>query len=97
MGIQVGTAIATLVRKPDHAPAESVGFRHLWGQTKPTQLSVTAETAPAELYDAVEPSLPLGLPFASVAVARGWSDWPSLPDLFPSRFRASRQAATRSL
>ena len=34
VGIQVGTAIATLVRKADHVPAESVGFRHLWGQAK---------------------------------------------------------------
>ena len=29
VGIQVGTAITTLVRKADHAPAETVGFRHL--------------------------------------------------------------------
>ena len=34
IGIQVGTAITTLVRKADHAPAETVGFRNLWGQTK---------------------------------------------------------------
>ena len=35
VGIQVGTAITPrLVRKADHAPAETVGFRHLWGQTK---------------------------------------------------------------
>ena len=27
VGIQVGTAIATLVRRPDHAPAREVGFR----------------------------------------------------------------------
>ena len=31
VGIQVGTAIATLVRKLEHIPAEAVGFRHLWG------------------------------------------------------------------
>ena len=31
VGIQVGTAIATLVRKADHAPADAVGFRHLLG------------------------------------------------------------------
>ena len=29
VGIQVGTAIATLVRKADHAPTGEVGFRHL--------------------------------------------------------------------
>ena len=86
VGIQVGTAIATLVRKADHAPAESVGFRHLWGQAKREELTEEAETKPVVLYEAVEPSLPLGLPFASVAVNRSWSDWPSLPDLFPVSF-----------
>ena len=39
VGIQVGTAITTLVRKTDHAPAGKVAFRHLWGQTKREQLS----------------------------------------------------------
>ena len=86
VGIQVGTAIVTLVRKADHAPAESVGFRHLWGQAKPTELTETAETEPAALYEAIEPPLPLGLPFAEVAVNRDWSEWPSLPDLFPTSF-----------
>ena len=87
VGIQVGTAIATLVRKADHAPAESVGFRHLWGQTKRSELTETAEAEPAALYDDVEPVLPLGLPFTEVAVNRGWSEWPSLPDLFPTSFQ----------
>ena len=39
VGIQVGAAIATLVRKAEHAPAESIGFRHMWGQAKLTELS----------------------------------------------------------
>ena len=88
VGIQVGTAIATLVRKADHAPAESVGFRHLWGQAKLMELTKGAETEtePTALYDNVEPPLPLGLPFAEVAVNQNWSDWPSLPDLFPASF-----------
>ena len=86
VGIQVGTAITTLVRKADHAPADKVGFRHLWGQTKLKQLSETAEIEPETLYDNFEPSLPLGLPFARLAVSDDWSDWPSLPDLFPTSF-----------
>ena len=86
VGIQVGTAIATLVRKADHAPAEAVSFRHLWGQAKLTELIDTSEAESAELYGDVEPSLPLGLPFAEVAVNRGWSEWPSLLDLFPKSF-----------
>ena len=36
VGIQVGTAITTLVRKAVHAPAGNVSFRHLWGQAKRT-------------------------------------------------------------
>ena len=86
VGIQVGTAIATLIRKAEHAPAESVGFRHLWGQAKLTELNETAETEPAALYESVKPSLPLGLPFQELTVNPRWSVWPSLPDLFPVSF-----------
>ena len=86
VGIQVGTAITTLVRRADHVPAKEVAFRHLWGQAKLSDLTATAEAEPSELYDAIEPSLPLGLPFAPMAVSGGWSDWPALPDLFPVYF-----------
>ena len=86
VGIQVGTAITTLVRKADHAPAETVGFRHLWGQTKREHLNATAHTDPDALYDSFEPSLPLGLPFARMEVSDEWHDWPSLTDLFPVSF-----------
>ena len=86
VGIQVGTAIATLVRKAEHAPADSVGFRHLWGQAKPTELIATAEAAPDALYEQIAPVLPLGLPFVRTAVSADWFDWPSLPDLFPVSF-----------
>ena len=86
VGIQVGTAITTLVRRAEHAPAETVGFRNLWGQSKREELTETAESKPDALYDEVSPVLPLGLPFASVAVAEGWHEWPALSDLFPVSF-----------
>ena len=86
VGIQIGTAIATLVRKADHAPAKLVRFRHLWGQAKREELSATAQTEPEALYDKFEPSLPIGLPFARMAVSEDWSGWPSLPELFPASF-----------
>ena len=86
VGIQVGTAIATLVRKSEHAPAGSIGFRHLWGQAKREALLETAEAEPNALYDDVSPLLPLGLPFVRTAVGEGWFDWPALPDLFPVSF-----------
>ena len=82
VGIQVGTAITTLVRKSVHAPAVSVGFRHLWGKEKPAVLNETAEAEPDTIYDGIQPVLPLGLPFFPVAVSEEWFDWPALPDLF---------------
>ncbi len=86
VGIQVGTAITTLVRKAEHSPAPTVGFRHLWGQAKRDELSASALTEPDALYDSFEPSLPLGLPFAKMAVSEDWHDWPSLTELFPASF-----------
>ncbi|MCY3816541.1 MAG: N-6 DNA methylase [Gammaproteobacteria bacterium] len=86
VGIQVGTAIATLVRKAKHAPADAVGFRHLWGRTKRAELAAKAEATPDALYENIAPDLPLGLPFAQTTVSAGWADWPALPELFPVSF-----------
>ena len=86
VGIQVGTVITTLVRKSDHSPAETVGFRHLWGQSKREELTETAETRLEALYESIAPILTLGLPFAAMVVNGDWQDWPALPDLFPMSF-----------
>ena len=86
VGIQVGTAIATLVRRSDHAPAGEVGFRHLWGQAKPEALLESSDAESNVLYEGIEPLLPLGLPFVQTAVSEHWFDWPALPDLFPVSF-----------
>ena len=86
VGIQVGTAIATLVRKKDHKPARHVSFRHFWGPGKCAELLETAERKPDELYQEIQPVLPLGLPFMQTAVSETWFDWPSLSELFPKSF-----------
>ena len=86
VGIQVGTAIATLIRKPDHEPCRKVEFRHLWGQEKRQELTESATMAPRDLYKEVEPVLFLGLPFDELAVSDNWADWPSLPELFRRHF-----------
>ena len=85
VGIQVGTAITTLVRKAEHFPANAIHLRHLWGASKREQLSKTAEVEPDVLYDTVDPIIPLGLPYIRIAVSDNWFDWPALPDLFPFR------------
>ena len=97
VGIQVGTAVATLVRKAEHVPADTVGFRHLWGQAKRTELLETAEGEPESLYGSVEPVLPLGLPFVQTAVDDEWFDWPSMPDLFPVSFPGVKTSRDRFL
>ena len=86
VGIRVGTAIATLVRKADHRPTREVEFRQLWGQAKPEQLIATAEAEPDALYERILPVQPLGLPFVPTTVSDEWFDWPALPDLFPVSF-----------
>ena len=86
VGIQVGTAVATLVRKADHRPARQVEFRHLWGRGKRAELAATGESEPGGLYERIEPVLPLGLPFVPTAMDERWFEWPSLPDLFPVSF-----------
>ena len=86
VGIQVGTAIATLVRRADHAPAKTVGFRNLWGQAKHEELTESAESKLDALYGEISPILSLGLPFSSIAVSNDWHDWPALPELFPVSF-----------
>ena len=86
VGIQVGTAIATLIRKDKHQPVRDVEFRHLWGQSKRAELTATAEATPDSLYEDTNPALPLGLPFLPTTVSDDWFDWPSLPELFPVSF-----------
>lgn len=85
-GIQVGTAIATLVRRKDSTPGTTVAVRNLWGTDKHRQLLDSAESAPKELYETVTPALELGLPFAGAAVSDGYLEWPALPDLLPTSF-----------
>ncbi len=86
VGIQVGTAVTTLIRKRRHRATDPVGIRQLWGGSKRAELTKTAESEPNELYGDFRPDLALGLPFAQMAVSAGWSQWPALTDLFPTSF-----------
>lgn len=74
------------MRKADHTPADAVGVRQLWGRDKPSALLESANVEPSTLYQQIKPLLPLGLPFARIAVSDGWFDWPALTDLFPTKF-----------
>ena len=86
VGIKVGTAIATLVRKADRSPTDSINFRHLWGQAKLKELTETKEAETSALYGSINPLKALGLPFAAMEMGDSWGTWPSLPGLFPASF-----------
>jgi len=84
-GIQVGTAIATLVKSSGgraSSRAEAcVRFRHFWGKAKRDEL--LADKIP---YQTLAPVAELGFPFLPGQVAAGYVNWPALPSLFPTSF-----------
>lgn len=86
VGIQVGTAIALLVRIDGQAKTSEVGFRDIWGRYKRQILVDTAGLATHDLYRPDQPRIELGLPFRPGAITPGYFDWPSLPDLLPTWF-----------
>ena len=90
VGIQVGTAIATLVRTIHHTPATEISSRQLWGQSKSTDLLATAETTPNELYNSILPVVQFGVPFVRTTMDDSWFDWPLLPELFPIYFPGAK-------
>ena len=85
-GIQVGTAIALMVRTTDSKGTTSVSFRHLWGKEKRALLLQTAGQDGRSLYERLTPPLALGLPFAPAKVGAEYLSWPVLPDIFPASF-----------
>ncbi len=85
-GIQVGTAIALLVRKREHEATGSVRFRQLWGKGKRAELLAdSAENAPPR-YQVLEPDSTLGFPFLPMRAQLAYGAWPRLPELFPASF-----------
>ena len=85
-GIQVGTAIALLVRHKTHSAASSVQFRSLWGKTKRTQLLESRNSSLESQYQSVQPSFPLGLPFVPMGSSENYFAAPLLSELFSVSF-----------
>lgn len=85
-GIQVGTAIALMVRRGAESAPASVHFRNLWGRTKRTQLLESLSQPQESPYQPVAPSLALGLPFVPMASADNYLKAPLLTELFPVSF-----------
>ncbi len=91
-GIQVGAAVALLVRCEERTNeirsgvSAEVGFRHFWGHGKREELRVLAEGGDGPAYQAVRPMLDLGLQMMPAASAENYFEWPSLVELMPTSF-----------
>lgn len=83
-GIQVGTAIALLVRSGDDRDQQQVRYRDLWGKTKQADLLASAIQDGRSLYQELTPSVALGLPLTPGQADEAYLAWPLLPDLFPA-------------
>lgn len=84
-GIQVGTAIATLVRHPGH-PRTNPQIRDLWGTRKLAQLLSESRRELDLTYVTISPIPALGNAFAYRAQTVDFLSWPRIPDLFPISF-----------
>jgi hypothetical protein len=89
-GIQVGTAIATLVRKKKgeaRKEAETnVAFRHFWGTRKREDLLASLRENETKGYEQLSPPVALGLPFVPTAAEGRYFEWPLIPDILPVSF-----------
>lgn len=101
-GIQVGTAIATLVRSSRREKVETskkkikslltaaatgeIQFRHLWGKEKRAELLDTLDQPQKKIYTRLKPQMEVGLPFLPAKTELGFFKWPLLPGIFPISF-----------
>ncbi len=85
-GIQVGTAIATLVRTSLAPASQNIELRDVWGTHKLSDLDREAKREAEPEYADLIPIPSLGLPFAKRAVNANYTAWPRLPELFPVSF-----------
>jgi predicted helicase len=85
-GIQVGTAVTLLARKPKHQGPGRLHFRDFWGGAKRQDLLASGQKFESRKYEVVMPVNAFGLAFRNRATVASYVNWPLLVDLFPKRF-----------
>jgi very-short-patch-repair endonuclease len=92
-GIRIGTAIATLIRKPGDSTStpRATLYYHDWDQARADErrqalLDSVGEEAPLTEYQIVKPAVEIGLPFKPRVVGANYFAWAKLPELFPVSF-----------
>jgi hypothetical protein len=83
-GIQVGTAVALMVRRDDGPKNADVRFRHFWGASKRGDLEATLALDPAAFeatYQPAQPSAENRFTLLPDAALEAYRHWPSLREL----------------
>jgi hypothetical protein len=84
-GIQVGTAIATMIRRSPHGEQATIVHRNFWGRAKLSEIA-GSHGEDDDKYEAITPPVEIGLPFSPATVSVEYLTWPRLPELFPESF-----------
>ena len=82
-GIQVGTAIATMVRREQAEHAAEVVQHEWWGAGKLAALAQASGDLESLKYTMLAPTVVLGRAFTAQATSAAYLGWPTLPELFP--------------
>jgi hypothetical protein len=85
-GIQVGTAISTLVRSTPTATHGRIFVRDLWGTGKLAQLERESRHEAEPTYSPLAPAPALGNPFAERTYSANYTSWPRMHEIFPVSF-----------
>ena len=98
-GIRIGTAITMLSKIGgclDKKGAGRVRYRDFNQARAEERRAALLSSLDADEMDSgyvrIHPQPDIGLPFKPIAVNEGWTDWPSLPDLFPVAFSGVKTA-----
>jgi hypothetical protein len=87
-GIQVGTAIAQLIRRPSRATVEgaTVHHRDFWGTAKLRALAQDSDGTRRSAYSTLHPTCDNRYAYRPVQTWAGYRDWPSIRQLSAERW-----------
>ena len=88
VGIKIGTAISTLVRKAGPRTAPEIQYRDFKEARASERREALLRSASGRdrPYITLTPNRALGLPFRPRSVESAYTEWPRLPELFPVSF-----------
>ena len=97
-GIQVGTAIALLVKSKKTASSGArLYWREWWGKSKLQDIDPSQGDPSEKAYQALKSDVALGYPFAPAKVESEYLQWPQLPELFPASFPGVKTSRDEAL